>query len=86
MPSVTARLALPSVPCAHPEADGTTTDPTPTQYECDGSTEATAEASARAMMGWLSSVHQRFGRRPIWLTEFNCGDGAAPQVIAPDCT
>jgi len=51
-------------------------------YECDGSTEATAEASARAMMGWLSSVHQRFGRRPIWLTEFNCGDGAAPQPLA----
>ena len=24
----------------------------------------------------------RHGRRPVWLTEFNCGDGAAPQPLA----
>ena len=43
-------------------------------YECDGSSAASAEASADAMMAFLSAMHQRYRKR-IWLTEFNCGDG-----------
>ena len=50
-------------------------------YECDGSTQAAAEASARSMLGWLHAMHLRY-HKPIWLTEFNCGDGAAPQPFA----
>ena len=51
-------------------------------YECDGRTAASAAASARAMMQWLESIHRQFPNKPLWLTEFNCGDGAAPQPLA----
>ena len=50
-------------------------------YECDGSTDASAEASANAMMRFLDGAHASFGL-PLWLTEFNCGDGASPQPYA----
>lgn len=50
-------------------------------YECDGSTDATASAAAAAMMRYIEATHRRFAR-PVWLTEFNCGDGAAPQPYA----
>lgn len=50
-------------------------------YECDGRTDATASAAAAAMMRWLDALRRRHGR-PLWLTEFNCGDGAAPQPLA----
>eukprot|EP01045_Picozoa_sp_COSAG04_P000667 COSAG04_NODE_17_length_40288_cov_9.152728_23_plen_1697_part_00 len=43
-------------------------------YECDGSTDATAEKSAEGMMRFLAEVWAAFSK-PIWLTEFNCGDG-----------
>lgn len=43
-------------------------------YECDGSTEASAEKSAESMMSFLAAVWASFSK-PIWLTEFNCGDG-----------
>jgi len=50
-------------------------------YECDGRNAAAAEASASALDHFLDSTFRAFGR-PIWLTEFNCGDGAAPQPLA----
>lgn len=50
-------------------------------YECDGRDEATAAASARAMMTFIDDVHRRH-KLPVWLTEWNCGDGAAPQPYA----
>lgn len=43
-------------------------------YECDGSTQATAEAAAQATITFLDQVYANFGK-PMWLTEFNCGDG-----------
>lgn len=43
-------------------------------YECDGSTDLTAEKSAESMMKFLAEVWASFSK-PIWLTEFNCGDG-----------
>ena len=43
-------------------------------YECDGSTEATAEAAAQATVAFLDEAYNNF-RKPLWLTEFNCGDG-----------
>jgi len=43
-------------------------------YECDGSSEATAAAAAKAMMSFLDGAFASFGL-PLWLTEFNCGDG-----------
>jgi hypothetical protein len=43
-------------------------------YECDGSTDAKARQSAASMMSFLGEVWARFAK-PIWLTEFNCGDG-----------
>ena len=43
-------------------------------YECDGSTQATAETSAQATITFLDQVYANFGK-PMWLTEFNCGDG-----------
>lgn len=51
-------------------------------YECDGRTASSAEASARAMMSWLETIWRQSEHKPIWLTEFNCGDGAAPQPYA----
>jgi hypothetical protein len=44
-------------------------------YECDGTNESTAEASAVAMMKFLNDTYSNFNK-PLWLTEFNCGDGA----------
>ena len=50
-------------------------------YMCNGRTDAAAQTSAENMMNWLEMVHTTF-KREVWLTEFNCGDGAAPQPLA----
>ena len=44
-------------------------------YRCDGRNDASAHTSARSMMSWLDMIHTTF-KREVWLTEFNCGDGA----------
>ena len=47
-------------------------------YECDGSTETSAAASAAHMMAFLDHIYRSY-HKPVWLTEWNCGDGAAEQ-------
>jgi len=44
-------------------------------YECNGTTDETAEQGAQDMMAFLDDVYQEF-QKPLWLTEFNCGDGS----------
>ena len=50
-------------------------------YECDGSTDATAEAAATSMMQFLDGVYTSFGLL-LLLQELNCGEGASPQPYA----
>lgn len=51
-------------------------------YECWGNTTALAELAAADMMAFLERVHALFGK-PVWLTEFNCGDSSGPTADQP---
>jgi hypothetical protein len=51
-------------------------------YECYGNSTEQAEKSSDNMMQFLDSVHELFNK-PIWLTEFNCGDSTGPTANQP---
>ena len=51
-------------------------------YECWGNTSASAEQASVEMMSFLDSVYAIF-KKPLWLTEFNCGDGSGPTANQP---